>query len=236
MCSLQSHLWIIPTHMNTGFKRQPFLRELTFRLQTNSLELSPSWGANSSLTSGQILIVLHTLKLCYLVNKSPPIENIFGQMNAIHTSHPASSISVILPYNLGLPIGLFPSGFPGKTQYSLPFNSMCAVLPTHLNFNGLVFVMISGEKFGYKALVVQCSPSLTFHSSNIQISPSALIFIICSYSNWRDRCSVYIFMPVFYIPGKKTKDSETNWIKHVLNLICFYSPYEWQLLLSLWNI
>ena len=48
--------------------------------------------------------------------------SILGQPNAVHipTSHLLEVYPNIHPLRLGLPSGLFPSGFPTKTLYTLP--------------------------------------------------------------------------------------------------------------------
>jgi len=65
--------------------------------------------------------------------------------------HPTSRISVLIissHLSLGLPSGLFPSGFPAKTLYELPLSHIRATWPAHLILLGLI-IRIFGEDYYY---------------------------------------------------------------------------------------
>jgi hypothetical protein len=46
--------------------------------------------------------------------------------------------------SLGLPSGLFPSGFPTKILYAF---LMCATYPAHLTLRDLIILFILGEEY-----------------------------------------------------------------------------------------
>ena len=79
---------------------------------------SPSWEANWFAASQEITRISRNPKVHYRTNKHPPPVSILGQLNPVHI--PTSHLLEIHPsthLRLGLPSGLFPSGFPSKTLY-----------------------------------------------------------------------------------------------------------------------
>ena len=82
--------------------------------------------------------------------------------------HPTSWRSILILYSylcLGLPSGLFSSGFPTKTLYSPPLSPICATFPTHLILLKLITQKIVGE--GYKSLIL---PLCSFLHSPVTLS------------------------------------------------------------------
>jgi hypothetical protein len=89
-------------------------------IQLNSMQLSP-WEANSwSSTQQEIARILWNPKVQCHFHNSPPLVPVLSQINSAHP-RPCYSLKsiLILSSHLGLPICLFPSGFPTKTQYAL---------------------------------------------------------------------------------------------------------------------
>ena len=82
---------------------------------------SPSWETNWFAASQEIPRISRNPKVLYRTHKRPPPVSILGQPNPVHipTSHHWRSILILSTHlRLGLPSGLFPSGFPTKTLYT----------------------------------------------------------------------------------------------------------------------
>ena len=71
-------------------------------------------------------------------------------VSSIHSTfpHPTSRRSILplsSPLSLGLPSGLFPSGFPTKTLYTPLLSPICAICPAHLIPLDFITKTILGE-------------------------------------------------------------------------------------------
>jgi len=77
----------------------------------------PSWEADLFSASQEIPRVLLKPKVHYRIYKRP----VLSQLNPVHAPHPTSWRFILIlssHLRLGLPSGLFPSGFPTKTLYT----------------------------------------------------------------------------------------------------------------------
>ena len=112
-------------HVKESALHVSFTYLLTYLL-TYSMEQGPSWEANRFWASQEIPHILWNPKVHYRIHTSLPPAPILSQLNPFHgtTSHFLKSILILSTYLcLGLPSGLFPSGFSTKTLYTrlLPY-------------------------------------------------------------------------------------------------------------------
>jgi hypothetical protein len=113
------------------------------------MEQSPSWEANRFAASQEISQIFWNPKDHYCIYKCPPPVPILSQLNLVHTptSHFWRSV-LILSFQqcLGLPSGLFPSGFSAKTLYTPVPSPICTTYPVHLILlDFITHTIVSGE-------------------------------------------------------------------------------------------
>jgi hypothetical protein len=101
------------------------------------MELSPSWEATQQLPS-----ILWNPKVHYRIHKSLPLVPILSQIDPVHTtpSHLSQILILSTHLRLGLPSGLFLSGFPTNILYAFIFSPIRATCPAHLIFLDLVIL------------------------------------------------------------------------------------------------
>ena len=116
-----------------------------------SKKQSPSWETNRFSASQEIPRISWKPKFHYRIHKCSPPVPILNQHDPFQVPHPTSWRSILMSSShlrLGLPSGLFPSGFPTKTLYTpLLSPPIRATWPTHLIFLYLITQKILGEEY-----------------------------------------------------------------------------------------
>ena len=114
------------------------------------MEQNPSWEANWFAASQEIPRILWNPKVHYSTHKRPPPVPTLGQPNPNHmpTSHLLEiHLNIIHHLRLGLPSGLFPSGFPTKNQHAPLSSPIRATCPAHHILLDFITRTILGEEY-----------------------------------------------------------------------------------------
>jgi len=97
------------------------------------MEQSPSWEANRFSASQEIPRILWNPKVHYRMDTCPPPVPVMSQLDPVKSPHPTSWRSILILSSrllLGLPIGLFSSGFPNETLCTPLSTNALHALPT----------------------------------------------------------------------------------------------------------
>ena len=147
----------------------------TTLLLNYSMKQSP-WKANRFSASQEIPCILSNLNVHYHIYKCPLPVPIPSQINPVHAPHSTSWRSVLIfpsPLRLGLPIGLFPSGFPTKILCISPLSHVRATCPAHLILLNLITCPIFGE--GYISLRSSLCSFLHSADTSSLLGPNILL-------------------------------------------------------------
>ena len=145
------------------------------------MEQSPSWEPNRFSASQEISHIFWNPKVHYRIHKCPPTVPIQSQLDPVHKppSYPSFWRSILIlssHLRLGLPSGLFPSGFPTVTLYTTLLSpTYAATFLAHLISLDFVIRKILGVQ--YRSL--SSSLSIFLHSPVI----SSLLgqnFLLCT--------------------------------------------------------
>jgi hypothetical protein len=118
-------------------------------LLSYAVEETPYWEPNPFSAGQEIPHILRNSRVHYHIHKCPAPVIVLSQIDPVH--YPTSWRSIVILYShlhLGLPSGLFPSGFPTKTLYTLHLSPICATCPTHFILLYFITQTIQGEEYG----------------------------------------------------------------------------------------
>lgn len=175
LCGL---LWINPLLQCAAYK-EPTPNQLTNHLSelTNSIQHSPCWEANISPCTREISHILWTWRFIITFTRAFHLFQSWARCDKSMPSQPIS-LRTILISSLRLclcpPRGLFPSGFPPKSLYSLlPVLATC---PAYLILCDLITQMISPDdyKSWHSSLCTFLQSPLTSSFWHPNILPSTL--------------------------------------------------------------
>jgi hypothetical protein len=115
---------------------------------TKSMVPNPSREAASRSATQEFPNILWTPQVQYRVHKSPPLAPTLSQIQSIPPHFIPLRVIFILPFHLrlGLPSGLFPSGYPTKFLYPFLFPPTCTMCFARLILLDFIILITFGEE------------------------------------------------------------------------------------------
>jgi len=177
----------------------------------------PSWEVDRFSASQEIPRILWNLKVHYRVHKCPPPVPILSQINPVHapTSHFLRSV-LISSSHLGLPSGLFPSGFLTRILYNPLLSTIRAACPAHLSRLHLIIRTTFGEYRSWSSSL--CSFLYSPVTSSLLVTN-----ILLSTLSLRSSFSVSDQVSHPYKNNTKYETNTTFWFRTILvsNILLF---------------
>jgi len=114
------------------------------------MEKSLSWEGYSRSASQKVPRLVWNPKVHFRAHSSPPLVPILNQINPVQTFppyFPKINSNINLHLRLGLPSGVFPSGFPTEILYAFLVYPKRATYPAHLILPDLITLTIFCEEY-----------------------------------------------------------------------------------------
>ena len=147
-------------------------------LLTYSMEQSPSWEANGSQLVNKFPAFYRTWRFITAFTSAHHLSLSWARVIQSMPKNPTAWRSILILSShlyLGLPSGLFPSGFPNKTLYKPLLSLIRATCPAHLILLDLITQITFGEE--YRSLsyslcsFLNCCVTSSFLGPNIPSAP-----------------------------------------------------------------